>query len=250
MERIEKIYNNWQVYQAGYEVYTSKERREFKKLDLFEDKIDIMNFEVIHKHNDVMIIASNENRLFFIFVGSDDPGDWINNFDAKMLKVSCGIGIHEGFYKSSFKFYEKIHNEIEYLKSKFPSDCEVSFIGHSRGGAMALISAYLILDMSNEIQINIYTYGQPRVGNHEFDKQLQRINVNYTRVILNHDIVCDVPPIILGYEHPWFGDIIRLPESWWMKFPIFFKKVHLSYDTIINTKIKKNIIKQLYHHSY
>ena len=235
------IYNCWQIYSAGHKIYKSGETTGFRKLQLINDRHDVLNFTVYKINNNVMISAKNESYIYFIFIGSDDPKDWLSNFDFKFhdFDKNQNMKVHDGFYNSSIIFTDIIETESLSFKK-----ANINFIGHSRGGALALISAITFAMNQNykSTTTNVVTYGQPRVGNHEYIRLLNIYDISYARVIFEKDIVCDVPPIALGYEHPWFGDKIILKTYLWHKIPFLFSKVHLDYERVIN----KDYIKKLF----
>lgn len=84
------------------------------------------------------------------------------------------------------------------LRSVGKSGYTVVFTGHSLGGALALHAAtdvYLSGDRSAD-KISLYTFGQPRVGNKEFDMALNKKVKDAYRVVHWADLVPHVPPCV------------------------------------------------------
>jgi predicted lipase len=85
-------------------------------------------------------------------------------------------------------------------------------IGHSLGGALATIAAvdsYTFLTNQTKIhsssQFKVYSFGQPRIGNENFAKQVQILldkgALNITRITAFDDLIPQIPPRFLGYVH-------------------------------------------------
>lgn len=112
--------------------------------------------------------------------------------DLDTVKVPHPLGgkVHRGFYRE----YEKVMPGIREALAKHnkKGDKEVWVCGHSLGGAMAVLVA---VDLKPN---GLQTFGQPRVGNKEF---LKNIDFPYYRYVNNNDIVPRVPPTFLGFRH-------------------------------------------------
>ncbi|CAD5216262.1 unnamed protein product [Bursaphelenchus okinawaensis] len=103
------------------------------------------------------------------------------------------------------------------------ADYDVIFSGHSLGGAEAVISAVRVVDegIKDSSQVQVWTYGQPRVGNAPFSNNFDELFPTSYRVVNRKDIVPHVPPCdakllkqcwpaVLGYYHQstevWYYD--------------------------------------------
>lgn len=99
-------------------------------------------------------------------------------------KIS-GINIHQGFLLSARDIYQHILPEI---KREYTTD----FIGHSLGGATALILAMMFDAQGFDIG-EVITFGQPKVtdvgGSLKFD------HLNIKRIVTSKDVVPLVPPL-------------------------------------------------------
>lgn len=64
----------------------------------------------------------------------------------------------------------KVRNLFDLFYYKNLQDYNVTFTGHSLGGAAASLAsiATVLRKHRNSSQVNLYTLGQPRVGNSEF----------------------------------------------------------------------------------
>lgn len=96
-----------------------------------------------------------------------------------------GINIHQGFLLSATGIYQKIQTEIN-------PEYTINTIGHSLGGAAALILA-MILDAQGYHVGEVVTFGQPKVTNISGSRHFEHLDI--TRLVTAKDIVPLVPPI-------------------------------------------------------
>ena len=58
------------------------------------------------------------------------------------------------------------------------------------------------------LNVSVYTYGKPRIGNAEFAKSAE--NITHYRITHHNDIVPHLPEEVFGYRHTnsevWFSD--------------------------------------------
>lgn len=81
-------------------------------------------------------------------------------------------------------------------------------VGHSRGGALAIILAAR-LRMDLQLNVTTYTYGAPRVGNEAFAKFISGQGDRNYRITHYNDLVPIVPP----FGWPWYFRHVE-PEYW------------------------------------
>lgn len=74
--------------------------------------------------------------------------------------------------------------------SKAP-ELEMLLAGHSLGGALATLAAYDLKGVARklnlEVEISVYTFGAPRVGNHAFAEDFDTI-INDCFHVVNHQV--------------------------------------------------------------
>ena len=141
---------------------------------------------------DEVAVFFDGSDVTIVIDGSDDPAEWISNLKFK----SNRLGFHNEFYTSSVEIYRLLH-----LNSKN----NITIVGHSRGGGIAQILAYLI----NRPNINVITFGSPKVANRLGIKKLKEIGFKHTRVRIKGDPVDNVPPVLFGYIH-YQTELIKL----------------------------------------
>ncbi|KAI7834778.1 Alpha/Beta hydrolase protein [Kickxella alabastrina] len=113
-------------------------------------------------------------------------------------------GVHYGFYQVTYAVLPHIVKNIRAAAEDFP-DYNIVFLGHSLGGANAVLSALMFVRENSYYRdrIRVWTFGEPRVGNHAFSEYYTSVLGNQTFRITNQgDFVPHVPPWqILGYQH-------------------------------------------------
>ena len=99
---------------------------------------------------------------------------------------------------------------METALAEFHPD-SVTVVGHSAGGAVALLDAVLLsAQPSVSVAVHAITFGMPRVGNKAFaDLVDQRISL--VRIINKEDFIPTLPSPRFGYHHP--SGEIRIQES-------------------------------------
>ncbi|KJH53592.1 triacylglycerol lipase [Dictyocaulus viviparus] len=121
--------------------------------------------------------------------------------------------------KASFntpKKYMNSSNLLVFVSEKQILDYNITFTGHSLGGALAVLAAARTATQGyrNGDQITVYTFGQPRVGTAisqiftivSYGAICQkRMVVGSYRVVFRKDIVPHIPPCET-YESWWYGE--------------------------------------------
>lgn len=95
-----------------------------------------------------------------------------------------GIDIHQGFLLSARDIYQDIHAELK-------PGYQINTIGHSLGGAAAIILA-MMLDAQGFSIAEVITFGQPKVTNISGSRKFSHLNIK--RLVTAKDMVPLVPP--------------------------------------------------------
>ena len=160
------------------------------------------------------------------FRGSKSLKNWITDAQLwrRLLTEEANgdkVEVHHGFLDA----YESIIADLTaYLRQ--PGDVRPLFItGHSLGGALAILAALELKRQGFPIA-QVYTFGQPRVGNAAFKRLYEySLGASTFRVVYQEDIVARIPHLPAfhdPYQHVGtevflpafgFGDIIFNP-SW------------------------------------
>jgi predicted lipase len=144
-----------------------------------------------------------------IFRGSVDINNWINNlkFNTVGYPGCSGCQVHQGFYEEYRAMSEKVKDEVTKYKQSY-SRAKLYLGGHSLGGALAILAAldivskdYDIVDSKGIHADELYTFGQPRLGDTNFAHYCSSKIENLFRVVNYEDIVPHLPPGITPYRH-------------------------------------------------
>jgi len=95
-----------------------------------------------------------------------------------------GIDIHQGFLLSARDIYQQV-------KPLLKPGYTISTIGHSLGGATALVLG-MMLDAQEYPVDEVITFGQPKVTNISGSRKFKHLNV--TRIVTVKDMIPLVPP--------------------------------------------------------
>jgi hypothetical protein len=135
---------------------------------------------LVSADNTQAYLATNDNHVVVAFRGSQDPTsidglkDWLLTNALNLLIVpegklstefvAAGVGAkwHQGFVSAITEIWDGLHPQVEAeLKAK---DRPLWVTGHSLGGALALLGAWLFKRKFLSVH-QVYTFGAPMVGN-------------------------------------------------------------------------------------
>jgi len=171
-----------------------------KMLNIYDDYIYIIE----PKTKSACYIFYNNKKIDICFKGTSTFNDICFNLDIyPRIFINDSIRIHNGFLKKYLSMKNNIIKNINLiLKNNKNKIKEISFNGHSSGGAIANIAS---LDMSyiyDNINIKCMTFGAPRVGNLDFINAYNSKIKNSLRIVNQNDIITYVPlPIMYIHNH-------------------------------------------------
>jgi len=148
-------------------------------------------------------ILPTTKSIYVVIRGSSSVMNWLDDFEVKLVPYNsfpeCNCKIHYGFYNSALAVVSKTTNTVKILQKQYP-DYSVVVTGHSYGAACGQILAMELV--KNGINVKLYNYGQPRVGDANYATFVNTKIQEYYRATHNKDIVPHVPPIEgFGYQH-------------------------------------------------
>lgn len=143
----------------------------------------------------------NQNAIILSFRGSADIKNWIANLDTVSVTYPgcAGCRVHQGFnfaYEGAGNLVRSAVQNLQALHRGVP----VIITGHSLGGAMAVLATLDLKHLGIAIK-EVYTFGQPRVGDANFAAYLQKSTPEFYHVINYADIVPHLPPGAFGFQH-------------------------------------------------
>ena len=155
-----------------------------------------------------------QNILWIIFRGTLSVKEFAQDLDIKQSPFSISSNkqnklllsqivssdlqpsVHNGFLSVYNNFKIKMFNTINKYK---PSKIVVS--GHSLGAAIATIAGLDIKDKNHNV--TVYNFASPRVGDINFCKAIQTVNLSLYRIVNTEDIIPTLPmPVMLNLENP------------------------------------------------
>lgn len=99
--------------------------------------------------------------VFIILRGTASGYDVLTDLNAGFSRSNNGHIVHLGFNKT----FKTIQPQLEQFFAQQPTTVNtVHCIGHSLGGALATLAAEWAVQTNSGSQINLYTFGCPRVG--------------------------------------------------------------------------------------
>ena len=180
-------------------------------------------------------LVSKGESLFLVFRGSQGVKDWFGNFQFSP-KVPSELGltgqVHGGFLKDVVSVSSDL---LKSVHARIAGGSKKLFItGHSLGGATAVLAAAYLAAQGIAVEA-LYTFGQPRVGNDEFLRQVDRLlPERYFRFANFLDPVARIPATALGAR-----DFVGMLENWNQKGLVI----------ITQALVLTNLMKASFHHT-
>lgn len=130
----------------------------------------------------------------------DSISDWATDLMVEPLTPSgfpSGSLVHSGFYYSTIELISQIQTATTALA--LPAGTPIYITGHSKGGAMAYLAAYMLCSASNPNAISasdviITTFASPICGNNSFQASFNELFPAATNYVNYLDIVPFLPP--------------------------------------------------------
>lgn len=143
-------------------------------------------------------VAAKENHVVLSFRGTSSGTDALVDLKIRKTDAFGGRGrVHRGFHHALESVWEKVKREV----SGAGAGKKLFVCGHSLGAALAQLAAHR-LDLEGFPVAGVYVFGSPRVGNREFAEAYNGRLKEKTFLHINHkDIVTQVPPTLLGFQH-------------------------------------------------
>ncbi|NET37656.1 MAG: lipase family protein [Cyanothece sp. SIO1E1] len=178
-----------------------------------------------HKSTQAIIIQ-HENYVVAAFRGTDEPKDWLDNIN--LLRTQGPLGtVHAGFYSALLDVWENMWPRIQAARQRPDRSLgkrPLWLAGHSLGGALATLAAACLAEQKLPVH-GVYTFGQPRCGDGDFQVAFDaKVGKRFFRFQNNNDIITRLPARLMGYEH--VGQFIYITQdkqlkadiSWWYQF--------------------------------
>jgi hypothetical protein len=148
-------------------------------------------------------ILPTTKSIYVVIRGSSSVMNWLDDFEVRLVPYEtfpeCDCNVHNGFYKSALGVVDKMVTSVKALRLQYPG-YSVVVTGHSYGASCGQLLAMELVKRG--INVKVYDYGQPRVGDAKYAAFVNSKITEYYRTTHNKDIVPHVPPIEgFGYQH-------------------------------------------------
>jgi len=143
-----------------------------------------------------------------------DADFFLDNLDSNLFPgINSSIKVHDGFGNAQARAAASVLSAVQTAMTRYGTT-RVTIVGHSLGGAIALIdSVYLPLHLPAGTIFRTITYGLPRVGNQAFADYIDA-QTSLTHTNNKHDAVPILPGRFLGFRHPGGEIHIESSGSW------------------------------------
>lgn len=146
-------------------------------------------------------LADDPRAIIIAFRGTNEHSlqNWIEDLYWKQHEINYpdmdDAMVHRGFYTAyhNTTIRPAVLGAVERAK-KFYGDIPIIALGHSMGGAMAAFCGLDLTVNKQEKNVQVMTFGQPRIGNGVFVSLYSKLVPNTIRVTNDHDIVPHLPP--------------------------------------------------------
>ncbi|KAK4388474.1 Lipase [Sesamum angolense] len=146
-------------------------------------------------------VAADLNAIVIAFRGTQETSiqNWVEDLYWKQLDSDYpGVDdakVHHGFYSAyhNTSLRPGILNAVQEAKELY-GDIKIMVTGHSMGGAMAAFCGLDLRLSLGEQNVQVLTFGQPRIGNAVFASYYSQVVPNTIRVTNGHDVVPHLPP--------------------------------------------------------
>jgi triacylglycerol lipase len=181
-------------------------------------------FQFVDAGGTQVFLAANDDCVLVCFRGTEvsQIEDWITDTRMELVAGPMNGMVHAGFYDALSKVWQVVDESLRRLD---PLGNKAIFLtGHSLGAALATLAAARWHDIGRHVNA-IYTFGQPRTGDHAFARNFNFAFMPTTyRVVNQNDLVTRIPPRSFGYSH--LGTFKYLTSDrqlvsdiqWWQRF--------------------------------
>jgi predicted lipase len=147
------------------------------------------------------LVVEDADCVTIAFRGTDSLRDWITDLRFRrtvlLTKLGCECEVHAGFLAAYGSILVPL---TAYLKKIVVAQRPLFITGHSLGGALAVLAA-LELQRHGLAVAQVYTFGQPRVGNQAFAALYNQRLKHRTQAVTNEgDPVPLLPTLLMGYR--------------------------------------------------
>jgi predicted lipase len=147
-------------------------------------------------------VAKDLNAIIIAFRGTQEHSiqNWVSDLFWKQLDLNYpdmpDAMVHHGFYSAyhNTTLRPAVLDAITRVKKVYGANINIIVTGHSMGGAMASFCGLDLVVNEGEENVQVMTFGQPRVGNAAFASYYSLLVPNTFRITHDRDMVPHLPP--------------------------------------------------------
>ncbi|MBE9179894.1 lipase family protein [Oculatella sp. LEGE 06141] len=214
MNELEMLQNALSLAKAAYLVYQNKSYIEEISYQRWQVERGSLRYFDCQERDTQVCVFKTPHVVVVAFRGSQETKDWQTNFRTRLRKVAVKATtmeplnedwtpprgqVHRGFQSAWEGVEDRVIKRLRQWNLDQPSPLPLLITGHSLGGALATVAAASLVKRGFNVQ-GLYTFGQPRVGDLIFVREIgQLLKGKVFRFVNNNDVVPHVPPPYL----PW-----------------------------------------------
>lgn len=178
-------------------------------------------------------LLESESDMLVLFRGTSEH-DWEDLEEEQQEEKNAAI-----FSETVGKVNHCFKEDVDHLWPQIETELETNrkpvwFVGHSLGGAFAIICANrCLLSYIRTEPAEVHTFGAPRVGT---KKYVRHVNLKHYRWVNNNDFVTRVPAAWLGYRH--CGEEMYIDYQGKLRTPGNLERAYNNSLCFIKSKIK------------
>ncbi|KFE48768.1 hypothetical protein IV02_21230 [Pseudomonas syringae] len=144
----------------------------------------------LHNESDTQAFITHNDKIVLISVrGTAGDPDLMRDADARQIPHEDGLGqAHRGFYEAFASTKEFLDR---YIRAFYTGKQTILVVGHSLGGAIALLVAEWIRRFPEKPEVVLYTFGAPRTGDATFVREAK--DLTHHRMVNHNDPIPGVP---------------------------------------------------------
>lgn len=164
-------------------------------------------------------VAEDLGAIVIAFRGTQENSirNWVEDLLFKQLDLNypgmSGSMVHQGFYSAyhNTTLRPRVLEAVEKIQKR-NNALSIMITGHSMGGAMASFCALDLTVNYGAKDVQVVTFGQPRIGNSMFADFYNTFVPKHIRVTHTHDIVPHLPPYYTHFPQRTYHHFPR--EVW------------------------------------
>jgi hypothetical protein len=152
--------------------------------------------------------TADPTKFGIVFRGTEGDLDWIMNAEFWMdpfIEIPNGGNVEHGFLVL-YRTLEGIlqvggeTRRLEEILASLPLNSNLVLVGHSLGGALAILQAAVLSGTEITAAPALYTFAAPMVGDLQFASAFNALVPDSVRIYNLPDVVPNLPGTLLGYS--------------------------------------------------